>query len=61
MIYRVHTEWQGYSRGTAIWEVEADSPDEAREFYYDGDLVTRNVVRDDTESEAILAELIKGE
>lgn len=49
--YLVVTKWEGYSRGHATYSISADSPEEARELYYDGDEIDRSVVRDDTEEE----------
>jgi len=49
--FLVTTEWSGYSRGTATYEVEAETADEARELLFEGKQINREVVRDDTESE----------
>lgn len=50
-MYRIFTEWSGYSRGNAIYEIKAKNEKEARELRWKGDLIKRTVVRDDTESE----------
>jgi len=50
--YTGQIEWSGYSRGTMVVEVEADSEEEAidRIKNYDWDYeVQRDTVRDDTE------------
>ena len=49
--YIVKTNWSGYARGVAEWEIEADNEEEAREMYYEGNLLERLTVRDDTEDE----------
>lgn len=49
--YIVNVDWSGYSRGVAAYRVEADSEEEARERYYEGEELFREVVRDDTESD----------
>ena len=49
--YKVNITWSGYSRGESTYIIKADSEDEARELYYEGDRVTHSVVRDDTENE----------
>ena len=50
--YLIVTEWAGYSRGVATYEVEANSEEEARMDYWDDDNpCTKSVVRDDTEQE----------
>ena len=56
--YRVELEWSGYSRGYAIYEVEAESEEAAMEDHWSGVEVERETVRDDTDSEVISAELI---
>ena len=50
MKYKVSVEWGGFSRGTSIWLVEADSVEEAEDNYYDGEMISKTVVRDDTEA-----------
>ncbi len=51
MKYKVEVEWSGYSRGVATYLINAESEDEARECYYEGERVKHQVVRDDTEGE----------
>ena len=48
--YIVNVDWSGYSRGVAAYRVEADSEEEARERYLEGEELFCEVVRDDTES-----------
>lgn len=47
--YSVLVPWQGYSMGESVWIVEADSEVEAKEYYWEGEEVSRNTHRDDTE------------
>lgn len=49
--YSIHTDWFGYSRGYAIYEVEAESKEEAEDKFTDGEayLIDRGITRDDTE------------
>ena len=49
--FKVQVEWSGYSRGYSVYEVEAESEEEALECYYEGNQIERNVVRDDTEEQ----------
>ena len=51
MIYQGKREWSGYSRGYDIVIVEADSESEAQELIEDreGEVISRNVLRDDLE------------
>lgn len=49
--YKVEVNWGGYSRGTSVWEVEAENEEEADEMYFMGKRVEHKVVRDDTEGE----------
>ena len=49
--FKVRVEWSGYSRGYSVYEVEADSKEEALENYYEGNQIEREVVRDDTEAQ----------
>lgn len=49
--FKVQVEWSGYSRGYSVYEVEAESEEEALECYYEGNQIERNVVRDDTEAQ----------
>ncbi|AUR93176.1 coil containing protein [Vibrio phage 1.184.A._10N.286.49.A5] len=51
--YQVRVEWSGYSRGYSVYEVEAESEDEAKEICYEGDKLEHVVVRDDTESQEV--------
>lgn len=59
--YTIETEWSGYSRGYAIYEVEAKSKEDAREvFEYDGGtLLEEETVRDDTNSEIMFIKKVK--
>lgn len=47
--FTVQVEWSGYSRGYTVYEVEAFSEEDAKENYYEGKQISREVVRDDTE------------
>ncbi len=47
--FTVQVEWSGYSRGYTVYEVEAFSEEDAKENYYEGNEISREVVRDDTE------------
>ncbi len=58
-LYEVEVSWAGYSRGTAIYQIEADSEEDAMENYDVGECINRYTVRDDTESEPLSATLIK--
>lgn len=49
--YEVVVSYSGYSRGTQIWKVEAESEEEAKESYWDGQCVHDVTVRDDREGE----------
>jgi hypothetical protein len=49
--YLVVTQWSGYSRGCSEYRVLATSEEEAKENWHEGSLVSRHVVRDDTEVE----------
>ena len=51
MKYKIELDWSGYSRGFSVYEVEAESEDEARESWYEGKRTHHEVVRDDTEKE----------
>jgi len=59
--YIVKAEWAGYSRGDATWLVEADTPEEAEEYFYEGTLLTKKTIRDDTESEALSVKIANDE
>ena len=60
-LYNVIVNWQGYSRGETIYQVEADSEEDAMDNYYSGVEVDHFTVRDDTEKEVSEARLIKQE
>lgn len=49
--YIVNVNWSGYSRGVAAYSVEADSEEEARDNYFNGEELFRKVVRDDIGSD----------
>ena len=49
--YIVEGEFSGYSRGVVVFKIKADSEEDAREYWYEGIEVGRQVVRDDTEIE----------
>ena len=51
MIYQGKREWSSYSRGYVVVIVEADSESEAQELIedYEGEVVSRTVIREDTE------------
>jgi len=51
--FKVQTEWSGYSRGTVTYLVEAKDEESAKETWYDGEEIERDVVRDDTENEIV--------
>ena len=51
--FTVQVEWSGYSRGYTVYEVEASSEEEAKENYYEGEQISREVVRDDTEAQDV--------
>lgn len=55
--YQVTVTWSGYSRGIAIYLVEADNEDDARENYWSGEKTYNDVIRDDTEREVEGVEL----
>lgn len=57
--FRVKFDWSGYSRGYSVYEVEAETAEEAKETFYDGKKVEHEVVRDDTERDDMEAEEIK--
>jgi len=56
--YEVNVEWAGYSRGGAIYVVEAENEEEAKEIYDTGEEISRHTARDDTESEPYEVKLI---
>ena len=45
--YRVSVPISGYCRGDQIWEVEAETPEEAKEICFEGKMVEDVIVRDD--------------
>jgi hypothetical protein len=49
--YKVRVEWSGYSRGYTIYEVEAETEEDAISNYDYGIEFDKVVVRDDTERE----------
>jgi hypothetical protein len=49
--YQVTVDWSGYSRGTSVWIVEAESEDDAKEDWCCGEEIERYTKRDDTECE----------
>jgi len=57
--YMVSTEWSGYSRGKTHYKVFAETEEEAREFFYEGEITNKYTVRDDTESEVTSVTLIE--
>ncbi len=57
--FKVKFDWSGYSRGYAVYEVEAETEEEAKETFYEGKEIERVVVRDDTERDDMEVEEIK--
>lgn len=57
--YIVDTEWWGYSRGVAKYEIEAESEEDAKQFWFEGKELERQVVRDDTEGEVRAVTLVE--
>ncbi len=49
--FKVRVEWSGYSHGYSIYEVEADSEDEAIENWCEGIKIESTTVRDDIEAQ----------
>ena len=49
--YKVETTWSGYCRGMAAYSVKAESPEEAKRYWYEGEEIYKEIIRDDTESE----------
>ena len=49
MKYIVKIQWSGYSRGSDVYEVEADSEAEAKSMFYMGKRLSHVIVRDDRE------------
>ena len=50
-VYSVSVDVCGYSRGYEVWEVEAESEEDARKFFYSGKLIEDDTLRDDRERE----------
>lgn len=44
--YLVNTTWSGYSRGIAQFEVEAESAEEARELWMEGECTDKDTFRE---------------
>ena len=57
----VETEWAGYSRGNATYEVEANSAEEAEQEWDMWAERSRNVVRNDQEEEVTSVSIKEGE
>lgn len=57
--YKVAVNWSGYSRGYSVYEIEAESEEEAIENCWDGERIEHEVVRDDTEKEWSEAEIFE--
>lgn len=53
----VKTEWSGYCRGQAAYLVEAESEEQARDIFYEGEELYKDIIRDDTESEILSVEI----
>ena len=49
--WTVEVQWSGYSRGISTYIVEAETEEDAKENWWDGERVAHKVVRDDTEGE----------
>ena len=49
MKYKVEVEHYGYVRGYQMWSVEADSAQEAKDTFQDGQIISDDIVRDDRE------------
>lgn len=56
-IYHVKREFSGYVRGHEIREVIADSEEEAKESFYAGNEISSEIIRDDTSTNSLDAEL----
>tara|TARA_R110000850_G_scaffold75037_1_gene164007 strand:- start:653 stop:832 length:180 start_codon:yes stop_codon:yes gene_type:complete len=50
-MYAVTLDFAGYSRGYEVRMVEANSPEEARENWYEGEVVENETIRDDLDRE----------
>ena len=57
--YYVTTEWAGYSRGYAVYLVEAENAEQAKEYWSKGEEVGREIIRDDTDYEVDNVELVE--
>ena len=57
--FKVDVEWSSYCRGYAVYEVDAIDKDEARDYWYDGKEIYREIIRDDTDSTLMGIELIE--
>jgi len=55
--YTVYVDWEGYSRGTAAYQIEAGSEEEAIERHHEGELLYSDIVRDDTEDQPYKVEV----
>ncbi len=51
--YDVQVEWSGYSRGYSVYRIKAKSAAEAQENWWDGEQITHETIRDDTEHQEI--------
>jgi hypothetical protein len=58
--FEVTTNWAGYSRGYAVYEVEAENEEAAKSLWYEGLEIERETIRDDTESEISSVKEVKG-
>lgn len=56
--YKVTEHWQGYSRGTTTYLVEADDSEEAERIYWRA-TGKREIIRDDTTTTETNVELIE--
>ena len=57
--YKVQVEWSGYSRGYSLYEVEANSKEEAEELYWESEPYHVVTIRDDTEDGDVTVTLIE--
>ena len=59
--FKVEIDWSGYSRGCSVYEVEAETQEEAEELWDEGEKITDVTVRDDRESEVTkITEITQG-
>ena len=56
--YRVTRNFSGYVRGYEIREIEADSEEEALAQFHRGIVISDEIVRDDTSTQSMDAELV---